>query len=55
MWLHQKPFWTGEWMSSGWSEKRWWWRWCAAHQRTPFWAAVWPTKAMTNCQKRFIR
>ena len=40
MWLHQKPLCFGLWMSSGVSDHRWWWRWCAAHQRTPFWAAV---------------
>ena len=39
-WLHQNPSWSGEWTSAGWSDSRWWCRWCAAHQSTPFWAEV---------------
>ena len=55
MWLHQKPFWRGLWMSSGRSEYLWWWRWFAAHQSTPFCAEVWPRNASRNCGTRESR
>src|SRR2546427_8576743 len=37
MWLHRKPCCCGEWTSSDRSERRWWCRWWAAHQRGPRW------------------
>ncbi len=55
MWLHQKPPWIGLWTSSGRSEYLWWCRWFDAHQRTPFWAAVWPSRAIRNWGKRARR
>jgi hypothetical protein len=54
-WLQKKPFWVGECTSRSESLYRWWSRWCAAHHSGPFWAAVVPPKAITNCQNRLSR
>ncbi len=53
-WLHQNPSWSGEWMSAGWSDSRWWCRWFAAHQSTPFWAEVSAKKASRNWNTRDV-
>ena len=50
-WLHQKPL-RGVCGSSTVSVKRWWMRWCPAHQRGPFCTAVPPPTASTSWNAR---
>lgn len=52
MWLRQNPPMRGEWGSAGVSEKRWWSRWCEAHQSGPFCAAAQPSAAKANWTMR---